>query len=84
MNQHHTMIAATASRLDLAIADARGEIKYTVLPARRARRSELTMSMTKGSRTNTNRRGQAYNGHATHAQNSVVAGNAAAYFKTSG
>lgn len=78
------MINATASRIDLALADARGEIKYTVLKPRRARRSELVLSMTKGSRTNTNRRGQAYNGHATHAQNSVVEGNAAAYFKTSG
>jgi len=40
--------------------------------------------MTKGPRTNTNRRGQAYMGHATHAQQSTVEGNRAAYFKTSG
>lgn len=75
---------ATATKLDLAIADARGEVKYTVLKPRRARKGELIMSMTKGSRSNTNRRGQAYQGHATHAQHAVVEGNAAAYFKTSG
>jgi hypothetical protein len=75
---------ATATKLDLAIADVRGEIKYTVLPTRRPRKGELIMSMTKGSRSNTNRRGQAYQGHATHAQHAVVEGNAAAYFKTSG
>ena len=59
-------------------------VKMTVLPTRKAKKSELIMSRTNGVRTNTNRRGQAYNGHATHAQNSVIEGNAVAYFKTSG
>jgi hypothetical protein len=75
---------ATASKLDLLIADTQGSIKYTILPARKARKSELTLSSTKGVRTNTNRRGQCYSGHATHAQNAVIEGNASAYFKTSG
>jgi hypothetical protein len=75
---------ATASKLDLLIADTQGSIKYTVLPTRKARKSELLMSRTNGPRTNTNRRGQAYSGHATHAQNAVIQGNDAAYFKTSG
>ena len=75
---------ATATKLDLLIADTQGQIKYTVLPTRKARKSELLMSRTNGVRTNTNRKGQAYSGHATHAQNAVMEGNAAAYFKTSG
>jgi hypothetical protein len=75
---------ATASKLDLLVADIQGNIKYTVLPTRKAKKSELILSSTKGVRTNTNRRGQAYNGHATHAQNAVTEGNSAAYFKTSG
>jgi len=75
---------AAGSALDLLIAETQGLVKVTRLPQRKARRSELVMTQTKGTRTNTNRRGQAYNGHATHAQNSVVAGNASAYFKTSG
>jgi hypothetical protein len=79
-----TLNVATATKLDLLIADTLGEVKYTVLPTRKARKSELIMSRTQGPRTNTNRRGQAYNGHATHAQNAVLEGNAAAYFKTSG
>lgn len=58
-------------------------VKVTKLPTRRPRKSELVMSMTKGVRTNTNRRGQTAP-HATNAQNSVVQGNASAYFKTSG
>ncbi len=58
--------------------------KVTVLPPRRARASELTMSMTKGSRTNTNRRGQAYSGHAIRPETSVIGGSAGSYFKTSG
>jgi len=58
--------------------------KVTVLKPRRARASELTMSMTKGSRTNTNRRGQAYGGHALRPETSVIEGSANAYFKTSG
>ena len=73
-----------ASKLDLLIADTQGQLKYTVLPTRKARKSELIMSRTNGPRTNTNRRGQAYNGHATHAQNSVIQGGHSAYFKTSG
>jgi hypothetical protein len=75
---------AKASKLDLLVADTLGQVKYTVLPTRKARKSELIMSRTNGPRTNTNRRGQAYSGHATHAQNAVIEGNAAAYFKTSG
>jgi hypothetical protein len=39
---------ATATKLDLAIADARGEIKFTILPVRRARKSELVMSRVGG------------------------------------
>ena len=79
-----TIDIATASKLDLLIADTQGQIKYTVLPTRKARKSELIMSRTNGPRTNTNRRGQAYNGHATHAQNAVIEGSHSAYFKTSG
>jgi len=75
---------ATATKLDLLVADVQGQIKYTVLPTRKARKSELILSRTNGPRTNTNRRGQAYNGHATHAQNAVVEGGHGAYFKTSG
>ena len=59
-------------------------VKIEVLPPRKAKKSELIFSMTKGPRTNTNRRGQAYMGHATHAQQSTVEGNRTAYFKTSG
>jgi len=77
-------VLAAGTALDLLIAETQGLVKVTRLPQRKARRSELVMTQTKGTRTNTNRRGQAYNGHATHAQNSVVAGNASAYFKTSG
>jgi hypothetical protein len=79
-----TLNIATATKLDLLIADTLGEVKYTVLPTRKARKSELILSRTNGVRTNTNRKGQAYSGHATHAQNAVIEGNAAAYFKTSG
>jgi len=75
---------ATATKLDLMIADTQGKIKYTVLPPRKARKSELLMSRTNGVRTNTNRRGQAYSGHAVNAQHAVTEGNANAYFKTSG
>ena len=75
---------AKASKLDLLIADTQGQLKYTVLPTRKAKKSELIMSRTNGPRTNTNRRGQAYNGHATHAQNAVIEGGHSAYFKTSG
>jgi hypothetical protein len=75
-------ILASASSVDLLIAECQGLVKVTRLPQRKAKRSELVMSQTKGSRTNTNRRGQAYNGHATREM--VMEGNAAAYFKTSG
>jgi len=78
------MNIATATKLDLAIADAQGAIKYTVLPAAKPSKSHLWLSSTKGVRTNTNRRGQAYNSHATHAQNSVIEGGPSAYFRTSG
>ena len=74
----------SATKLDLAIASVRGEITYTVLPTRKAKKSELILSRTNGVRTNTNRRGQNYNGHAVHAQNSVIEGGATSYFKTSG
>jgi hypothetical protein len=77
-------LAAKGDTLDLMIAETRGYVKVTKLPARKARKSELVMSQTKGSRTNTNRRGQNYQGHATHAQMSNVVGNRSAYFKTSG
>jgi hypothetical protein len=33
-------LAATGTRLDLAIAEARGEVKVTRLPARKARKGE--------------------------------------------
>jgi len=49
---------ATASKLDLLIADTQGQIKYTVLPTKAPKRSLLVMSQTKGLRTNTNRQGQ--------------------------
>lgn len=73
---------ASAPSIDLLLAEIRGEVKVTRLPARKAKRSELVMSMTKGSRTNTNRRGQAYNGHASREM--MVEGNHGSYFKTSG
>jgi hypothetical protein len=79
-----TLNIATATKLDLLIADAQGSITYTVLTARKARKSEQILSRTNGVRTNTNRRGQAYNGHAVNAQSAVTEGNAASYFKTSG
>tara|TARA_A100001515_G_C4499263_1_gene186082 strand:- start:337 stop:558 length:222 start_codon:yes stop_codon:yes gene_type:complete len=72
----------TRSELDSRIAA--GEFTVTKLPTRKPRKSELIFSMTKGPRTNTNRRGQAYQGHATHAESAVVEGNQGAYFKTSG
>lgn len=79
-----TLNIATATKLDLLIADIQGEIVYTVLPTRKARASELTLSRTNGVRTNTNRRGQAYSGHAVSAQHSDISGGASAYFRTSG
>jgi hypothetical protein len=50
-----TLNVATASREDLLIADARGEVKYTVLKTQRPRKDLLVMTQTKGLRTNTNR-----------------------------
>lgn len=79
-----TLNIATATKLDLLIADIQGEIVYTVLPTRKARASELILSRTNGVRTNTNRRGQAYGGHAVSAQNSDISGGPSAYFRTSG
>jgi len=80
------MTSSTQNLLDIAadLQAAGKTVKITVLKTRRPRKGELIMSMTKGSRSNTNRRGQAYQGHATHAHQSIVEGNAAAYFKTSG
>ena len=42
------------------------------------------MSMTKGARTNTNRRGQAYSAHALRPETNIISGGASAYYKTSG
>jgi hypothetical protein len=80
------MTSSTQNLLQIAAdLNAAGKtVKVTVLPTRKAKKSELVFSMTKGPRTNTNRRGQAYMGHATHAQQSTVEGNRTAYFKTSG
>lgn len=75
---------ATCSKLDLEIADSLGEVVYTKLPPVKPKSSDLWMSQTKGPRTNTNRRGQAYNAHATHAQNSVIEGGPGSYYKTTG
>ena len=44
-----------ATRLDLEIWDTQNKIKYIKLPTRKARKSELILSQTKGVRTNTNR-----------------------------
>ncbi len=46
---------ATLTRLDLEILDIQNKIKYIKLPTRKARKSELILSQTKGVRTNTNR-----------------------------
>ena len=46
---------ATLTRLDLEILDTQEKIKYIKLPTRKARKSELILSQTKGVRTNTNR-----------------------------
>ncbi len=40
----------TATKLDLAIAEARGEIKITRLPIKEAKKSELVMTRIGGSR----------------------------------
>ena len=57
------MNIATASRLDLQIADIQGKIKFTVLKPQKPKKSLLTLTQTKGLRTNTNRSGQS-NPHA--------------------
>ena len=46
---------ATLTRLDLEVLDRENKIKYIKLPIRKARKSELILSQTKGIRTNTNR-----------------------------
>ena len=59
---------------------------YTVkrLRPRRPRKGELVMSMTKGIRTNTNRRGQAYSAHALRPETNVISAPKSSYYKTSG
>ena len=46
---------ATLTRLDLEILDTQNKIKYIKLPTRKALKSELILSQTKGVRTNKNR-----------------------------
>ena len=72
----------TAIAADLQAAGK--TVTVTVLKPRKARKSELVFSMTKGPRTNTNRRGQAYQGHATSSRDLNVEGSHGSYFKTSG
>ena len=55
----------------LTMADGR-RIKYTVLKPRKPKADELIFSMTKGPRSNTNRRGQAYNCRAVRATRSIL------------
>ena len=45
---HSPMNFTTATKLDLAIAEAQGFIKVTRLPVRRAKKSELIMSRVGG------------------------------------
>ena len=71
------------SQKQFTLADGR-QVTYTKLKARKPRRDELIFSMTKGPRSNTNRRGQAYNCRATRAERSIISGNQQAYLKTSG
>ena len=54
---------ATLSTEDLIIADIQGKVKFTILPTRKPRKSELILTQTKGLRTNTNR-GKINNKHA--------------------
>jgi len=58
-------------------------VKITKLKTRKPRKGELVMSMTKGSRTNTNRRGQSYSG-ATVITHSVIEGNSNQQLKLKG
>ncbi len=60
----NSLNVATASREDLLIADARGQVKYTVLKTQRPRKDLLVLTQTKGLRTNTNR-GKINDKHAT-------------------
>ncbi len=59
---------------------------YTVkrLRPRRPRKGELVMTMTKGVRTNTNRRGQSYSAHALRPETNVISAPKSSYYKTSG
>jgi len=74
----------SCSKLDLLIAETQGKCCVTRLKTRKPRKGELVMSMTKGSRTNTNRRGQAYSAHALRPETNVISAPASSYFKTSG
>ena len=80
------MTSSTDNLLQIAAElNAAGKpVKLQVLPTRKPKKSELVFSMTKGPRTNTNRRCQAYQGHATSSRDMKVEGTAASYFKTSG
>ena len=46
---------ASLSTLDLAIAEVQGKIKVTRLASAKPRKSDLTLSQTKGNRCRTNR-----------------------------
>jgi len=46
---------ASASSMDLLLAEVRGEVKVTRLPQKGPRKSELIMTQTKGNRCRTNR-----------------------------
>ena len=83
VKQTHMAANNIKQQTTLTMADGR-RIKYTVLKPRKARADELIFSMTKGPRSNTNRRGQAYNCRATRAERSIIEGNDRAYLKTSG
>ena len=74
----------SCSKLDLLIAETQGKCCVTRLKTRKPRKGELVMSMTKGCRTNTNRRGQAYSAHALRPETNVISAPASSYFKTSG
>ena len=74
---------AASSPLDLLIAETQGKVKVTRLPKRKAKKSELIMSMTKGVRTNTNRGSHDHPG-ATVAHRSIIQGRQEDYFRTSG
>ena len=80
------MTSSTDNLLQIAAdLNAAGKtVKVTVLPTRKAKKSELVFSMTKGPRTNTNRRGQSYQGHATSSRDLNMEGSYGSYFKTSG